>query len=54
MSFRFYSILVHRTYVVARRGFERVVIVITNHSHDDSGDLYIGPDACATVDEVST
>ena len=39
---------------MARRGFERVVIVITNHSHDDSGDLYIGPDACATVDEVST
>jgi hypothetical protein len=26
--------------------------MITNHSHDDSGDLYIGPDLCATVEQV--
>jgi hypothetical protein len=31
-----------------------VVIIITNHSHDDTGDLYIGSDLCTTVDEVST
>ena len=36
-----------------RRGFAHVVIVITNHSHDDTGDLYIGADMCTTIDEVS-
>ena len=37
----------------SRRDFNRVVIFITNHSHDDTGDLYLGPDLCASVDDVS-
>jgi hypothetical protein len=28
------------------------LIIITNHSQDDTGDLYIGSDLCASVDEV--
>jgi len=31
----------------------RVVIFITNHSHDTSGDLFVSPGSCATVTEVS-
>ena len=31
----------------------RVVIFITNHSHGLTGDLYISPDSCAPVPEVS-
>lgn len=31
----------------------RVVIFITNHSHDLSGDLFVSPGSCATVTEVS-
>lgn len=31
----------------------RVVIFITNHSHDITGDLFISPDSCALVSEVS-
>src|SRR5882724_3264759 len=30
-----------------------VVIFITNHSHDLSGDLFVSPGSCATVMEVS-
>ncbi len=30
-----------------------VVIFITNHSHDLTGDLFVSPASCATVDEVS-
>ena len=30
-----------------------VVIFITNHSHDDTGDLFVLPDSCVTVAEVS-
>jgi len=30
-----------------------VVIFITNHSHDTSGDLFVSPGSCATVTEVS-
>jgi hypothetical protein len=41
-------------FVWPRHGFERVVIVITSHSHDDTGDLYVGPNLCTTVDDVST
>jgi len=32
---------------------QRVVIFITNHSHDTSGDLFVSPGSCATVTEVS-
>ena len=32
---------------------EWVVIFITNHSHDDTGDLFVGPVSCAPVVEVS-
>jgi hypothetical protein len=42
-----------RTHCAIRRGFSRVVVVITNHSHDETGDLYIGSNLCTTVDEVS-
>lgn len=42
-----------RTHCAIRRGFWRVVVVITNHSHDETGDLYIGSNLCTTVDEVS-
>ena len=30
-----------------------VVIFITNYSHDDTGDLFVLPDSCITVAEVS-
>jgi len=40
-------------YLLFRHGFDRVVIVITNHSHDDMGDLYVGPGLCSTVEDVS-
>jgi hypothetical protein len=40
------------TYLAVSRSFERVVIVITNHSHDSTGDLYIGSDLCTSVDQV--
>jgi len=33
---------------------KRVVIVITNHSHDDSGDLYISANLSYDRDEVSS
>jgi len=32
---------------------QRVVIFITTHSHDITGDLYVSPDSCALVSEVS-
>jgi hypothetical protein len=41
------------TYLLCRYGFDRVVIVITNHSHDDTGDLYVGPNLCSGVEDVS-
>jgi hypothetical protein len=40
-------------YLPYRRGFDRVVIIITNHSHDDTGDMYLGPNLCTSVDDVS-
>ena len=33
----------------SRFSFQRVVIFISDHSHDDTGDLYIGPDLSAPV-----
>ena len=38
---------------VASADHKRVVIFLTNHSHDETGDLYIGPEFCTPVDEVS-
>jgi hypothetical protein len=38
---------------VASADHKRVVIFLTDHSHDDTGDLYIGPKFCAPVDDVS-
>ena len=36
------------------RPTQRVVIFITTHSHDLTGDLYVSPDSCALVSEVSS
>lgn len=33
--------------------FQRVIVFITNHSHNDSGDMYLGPNICAPTDYVS-
>ena len=35
-----------------RTDFARVVVFVMNHSHDDTGDLYIGPNHSATVESV--
>jgi len=39
-------------YLPYRHGFDRVVIIVTNHSHD-TGDMYLGPNLCTSVDDVS-
>jgi hypothetical protein len=38
---------------VSSTDHERVVIFLTDHSHEDTGDLYVGPKFCARIDDVS-
>jgi hypothetical protein len=38
---------------LSSNGAQRVVIFITNHSHEITGDLFVAPAACAPVAEVS-
>jgi len=38
---------------VASADHKRVVIFLTDHSHDDNGDLFIGPEFTTPVDDVS-
>jgi hypothetical protein len=38
---------------LSRTTSRRVVIFITNHSHDVSGSLYVSPSSCASVFDVS-
>ena len=38
---------------VASPSHKRVVIFLTNHSHNNNGDLFIGPGFCTPVDNVS-
>ncbi len=40
-------------YHVSSTDHERVVIFFTDHSHEDTGDLYVGPKFCARIDDVS-
>jgi hypothetical protein len=35
-----------------RSGFSRVIVFVTNHSHDETGDLYMDPDFSTPVDQV--
>jgi hypothetical protein len=37
----------------SEKRFPRIVIFLTNHTNDDRGDLYIGPNHSGTVDVVS-
>jgi len=38
---------------IASTDHKRVVIFLTDHSHDDTRDLYVGPKFCTPVDDVS-
>ena len=36
-----------------RHDVRRVVVFVTTHSHDETGDLFTGPETCAPVEDVS-
>lgn len=51
-TFVFFEILL-KNFLINSFNFHRVIVFITNHSHHDSGNMYLGPNLCAPVDNVS-
>jgi hypothetical protein len=38
---------------ISSANHERVLIFLTDHSHEDTGDLFIGPGFCSPLNDVS-